>query len=197
MKEGEPANTLGDGGNDAKTTKKTRIAAYLAIVLLLIFALWSGKGGFNTDVNVEHVASITSWSVGATATESILPFLKAKKADLSIEILEVGQMDENGNFETKDVLEADAIGAMRISIKNAGKATSGQWELLAKLPTKNRYNYSSGLNSALKKGEEKVFIFSFDKLHPATNFEIKAGIIHSEEDLEMENNTDSVNITIE
>jgi|GEM_PF-4295311 len=188
MKEEGSANTLGDGGKSEKMSKRTKIGGYIAIILLFIFVAWVNITGFSPSFDVEKVASITSWAVGANATDGFGLFKRKKYADIEVNILSAGVLDKGGVYRPNDTLTTKSIGALRIQVKNVGKIDSSTWQFRITLPTRDSYVYLSPTQNPLAKNEEKTFLFTFDSLAASSSAEIKVLAETSGEGKELENN---------
>ena len=196
MKEEGSANSLGNKGKSDQLTKNTKIGAYSVIAILFVFIVWTNTTDNLPKIDVEKVASITSWSVGATATDSLGFFRREKLSDLEVEILSVGVVDKEGVFNQNDtILEGNTAG-IRIRVKNIGKIDSSGWQFEINLPTKNNYVYSSPNQAPLEKNEEKTFIFTFDKLVATSSGMVTVKVSGEDKEESLENNSTIKNIEV-
>jgi len=196
MKADETANTLGDGGELEHISQKTKYALYGAIALLLLFVVFVNVFKISLPgVEVEKVASITSWYGNATATGHTGFFGSKKKADMSVEIIAVGVL--NGEmFNQNDTLTESSIAATRIEVENIGKKSSGEWSFEVEFPTATAFAYTSPLQAPLESGERKTYLLSFDKLKAGIDQAIVVSVKHEEVERSKENNIASKEINI-
>ncbi len=188
MKEEESANSTGNEGESYQTTRNTKLGSYAVIAILLLFIVWLNTTESTPSFEVEKTASITSWSVGATATESLGFFKRKKYSDLEVKILSTGVQGSDGVFNANDTLTKGSTAGIRIQVENVGKIKSAPWNFEITLPTKNSYVYTSPEQIALEKGDAKTYIFTFDKLIPNDSAEIKVLVETKENEKLLDNN---------
>lgn len=90
------------------------------------------------------------------------------RPDLSVRIIGVGIVDEDGVFTPTDALAAaEDRGAVRFEIANVGTRSTGEWTFNAVLPTFPMHIFHSDTQQALQPGDRIVFTLEFNQLNSA------------------------------
>ncbi len=196
MKENGTANTLGDGGKSDDISQNTKYTLYGAIVVLLLFILWVNTAQIKLPfVEVERVASITSWYSGAASTGTAHFFGSQKYPDIEIRILSVGTQNEE-QYSPNDTLTEGSVGAIRIEITNTGRSRSGSWHIEANFPTKVPFTYTSEPQIPLERKEARTYLLTFDKLKAGTAQTMTLSVVHVEAESSKENNVTTTQVDI-
>jgi hypothetical protein len=114
-------------------------------------------------------------------------------ADLSVRIVAVGVIDDNGGFVQRTPGPSD-VAAVEFDISNVGGTATGPWYFSADLPTRSNFNYSSPAQASLAPGAHILNTLKFNELIPGSTFTVTVdpqGMVH---EVIRENNTAAVGV---
>lgn len=89
----------------------------------------------------------------------------AGPADLSVQIISVGVIDQYGNFVNRPIASPQETAAVEFDIANNGSSQSGTYYFSAQLPTSQGYAYTSPAQESLAPGDHIVNTLRFTQVN--------------------------------
>jgi len=89
-------------------------------------------------------------------------------ADLKVEVVAVGEVNQYGAFEAKNLVHQYSRGAVKFNVTNLGDKETGNWYFSAILPSQGGYPFSSQMQPSLMPGSSIEIFMTFDQLAPGT-----------------------------
>ena len=118
-------------------------------------------------------------------------------ADLEVQMVGVGEINQFGSFEPKTVLRPYARGAAKFKVSNLGDKHSGSWYFTAFLPSRGGYPFTSQPQASLMPGASVEISITFDQLVPGTRtFSVQIDPLNYIPESSEMNNSTGQNITV-
>lgn len=160
------------------------------------------EGTISKGGPVEPVSNTTQ-----TKTQTPQPVVKTIKvprvsnpygiADISVEMIAIGDINQYGAFEPKGVLRTYTRGAAKFRVTNLGDKETGLWYFNATLPTQGGYPFNSQAQSSLMPGSSVDIFMTFDQLVPGVHtFHVQVDPYNAIPELNEYNNATGQNITV-
>ncbi|MEI8337941.1 MAG: hypothetical protein WCF92_02215 [bacterium] len=128
--------------------------------------------GVTVSQNLSNKTNTTSNLTQTSSQNSSATYYPVNgKSDISISLVKKGIILSNGSYQEASVINYGSKVMIQFQVSNIGTAPSGQWSLLATLPTtiQNEKIFNSGTEPSLKPGDSFTMSLAFDSFDTSAN----------------------------